>query len=127
MIYGESHLLVMNADTLTMLSSEAKLKQKAIFNVTFHLRAIFQKVVALSGRFFYQLVSLRVSNAAPCRSVSHVDRGWWASPSAQCCCRAWASLWTVVGERRLRPSVAVVDGVVFGPLLDIWNLFLCLL
>ena len=33
---------------------------------------------------------------------------------------------TVVGGRRLRPTVAVVEGVVFGPLLDIWNLLLCL-
>ena len=46
----------------------------------------------------HALVSLRVANAAPCRSVSHVDRGWWASFSAQCCCRGWASfsahIWT---------------------------------
>ena len=51
---------------------------------------------ALSRRFFYfyALVSLRDANAAPCRSVSHVDRGWWA---------------------RFRPSVAVVDGRRFRP------------
>ena len=72
------------------------LKQTTIFNVSFHLRAIFQKSfensmilpAAFSGRFLFLM---RVANAAPCRSVSHVDRGWWASFSAQCCCREWAS------------------------------------
>ena len=65
------------------------LKQTTVFNVSFHLRAIFQKSfensmvlpAALSGRILF-LMSLRVVNAAPCRSVSHVDRGWWASFSA---------------------------------------------
>ena len=39
---------------------------------------------ALSRRFFNfdELVTLRVVSAAPCRSVSHVDRGSWASFSA---------------------------------------------
>ena len=93
------------------------LKQTTIVNVSFHLRANFQKSfensmilpAALSGRFsfiFQQLVSLRVANAAPCRSVSHVDRGWWAS--------------------FFGPAQPPRMGVVFGPLLDIWNLFLCL-
>ena len=73
------------------LQRKGMLKQTTVFNVSFHLRAIFQKSLeksmilpaALSGRFFFDaLVSLRVANAAPCRSVSHVDRGWWASFSA---------------------------------------------
>ena len=78
------------------------LKQTTNFNVSFHLRAIFQKLfensmilpAALSGRFLFLMnwVSLRVVNTVPCRSVSHVDRGWWASFSAQCCCRGWASV-----------------------------------
>ena len=67
------------------------LKQTTIFNVSFHLRANFQKSfensmilpAALSGIFFLiNWCLLRVANAAPYRSVSHVNRGWWASLSA---------------------------------------------
>ena len=61
------------------------LKQTTNYNVSFHLRAIFQKSfensmilpAALSGRFLF--LRPGVVNAVPCRSVSHVDRGWWAS------------------------------------------------
>ena len=35
---------------------------------------------------------LRVANVdLVALSLSHVYRGWWASVSAQCCCRGWAS------------------------------------
>ena len=59
------------------------LKQTTVFNVSFHLRAIFQKSLensmilsaALPEVFFFgTLVSLRVTNAAPCRYLS---RGPW--------------------------------------------------
>ena len=60
------------------------LKQTTIFNVSFHLRAIFQKSfensmilpAALSVSFFFlNWCLLLVVNAAPCRSVCHVGRG----------------------------------------------------
>ena len=47
--------------------------------------ALFGKIL-----IFEALVSLRVANAALV-ALSHMSRGWWASFSAQCCCRGWAS------------------------------------
>ena len=35
----------MNADTLTMFAEKGMLKQTTVFNVSFHLRAIFLNVV----------------------------------------------------------------------------------
>ena len=91
----------MDADTLTMLFREGDVEANDDFQLQFSPSCNFSKVVSefddsacsLVRKIFIldELVSLRVVNAAPCRSVSHVDRGWWASFSAQCCCRGWAS------------------------------------
>ena len=81
------------------------LKQTTIFNVSFHLRAIFQKSIensmilpaALSGRFFFfdELVCSRV-----------------ASFSAQCCCRERASFsahfWTLVEELNMLTTIRTI-------------------
>ena len=82
----------MDADTLTMLCREGDVKANDDFQRQFSPSCNFSKVVSefddsacsLVRKIFIldELVSLRVVNAAPCRSVSHVDRGWWASFSA---------------------------------------------
>ena len=94
----------MNADTLTMLCREGDLKQTTIFNVSSHLRAIFQKSfensmilpAALSGRFLFLMT-------------------WCHCVLRTLLLVALFLTWTVVGERRFRPSVAVVDGRRFRP------------
>ena len=65
-------------------------------------------IFILSSLSWGLLVSFFLSLwGSSCRSVSHVDRGWWASCFG--------------------PVLLSWMGVVFGPLLDILNLFLCLL
>ena len=91
------------------------LKQTTVFNVSLHLRAIFQSVVckfddsarSLARKIFLfeALVSLRVAKAALV-ALSHVP--WLVG--------------VVFG-----PVLLGWMGVVFGPLLDIWNLPPCLL
>ena len=77
------------------------LKQKTNFNVSFHLRAIVQKSfensmilpAALSGRCLFLMK--------------------WCGE--RCSLSPLFLTWTVVGGRRFRPSVAVVNGRRFSP------------
>ena len=62
------------------------LKQTTIFNVSFHLRAFFQNVMR------------------------------WCLCVLRTLLLSLSLTWTVVGERRFRPSVAVVDGRRFRPI-----------
>ena len=58
---------------------------------------------ALSGSLkflIFALVSLRVANADPL-TLSHMYCGWWASFSAQCCCRGWVSFSVDVGCKQV--------------------------
>ena len=83
------------------LQGREVLKQTTVFNVSFHLRAIFQKKsfensmilpAALSGIFLFLMHwCLWVLRTLRLVAISHVYRGWWASFSAQYCCCGWAS------------------------------------
>ena len=68
------------------------MKQTTVFNVS--LQSFGNSMIlpaALSERYlFLSNGVLRVANADPV-ALSHMYRGWWASLSAQCCCRGWAS------------------------------------
>ena len=100
------------APSLSPLSSPL-LKQTTNFNVSCHLRAILQKSfensmilpAALSGRFFF----LMNWCGERCSLSLCFSRGPWL-------------VGVVFGSVLLSWM-----GVVFGPLLDIWNLLLCLL
>ena len=80
------------------------LKQTTIFNVSFHLGAIFKKSfensmilpAALSGRFLFLI-------------------NWCLCVMRTLLLVTLSLTWTVVDGRRFRPSVAVVDGRRFQP------------
>ena len=61
-----------------------------VFKMSFENSMILP--AALSGRFFIfeALVSFACCERCPCRALSHMYCGW-ASFSAKCCCREWAS------------------------------------
>ena len=92
---------MMDADTRQCLAEKVMLKRTKIFDVIFHLHAIFFKSIensmilptALSRRFSFLM------NWCLCMfvAVSHVDRGWWASFSAEYC-REWASFSATSGH-----------------------------
>ena len=102
----------MSADTFTMLCRE---NERTVFNVNVRLRAIFKIFVWEFNDFARSLV----------RNI-FILKHWCL------CVLAYAAL---VVFSRVPWLVGVVFGqvllswmgVVFGPLLDIWNLFLCLL
>ena len=97
---------MMNADTLTMLCREGDVEANDSFQRQFSPSCNFQNVVwkfvdsarsLVRNSFFLEHWCLSVLRTLPLSlslalslSLSHMYRGWWASFSAQCCCRGWA-------------------------------------
>ena len=80
------------------------LKQTTVFNVSFHLRAIFKMSFG----------NLLILPAALSDIVSFWNTGVFLC-CERCPCRSLSLTCTVVGGRRSRPNVAVVDGRRFRP------------